>query len=188
MTSMPELTEAELLARVARGDTDAFGSLYDLHAAALFGLALRILRDPATAEEVLLEVFCEIWDKGSAYDPKLGQPLDWAITLTRNRAVDRLRSANRQALLLGADAEAEIATENFPPEAHNSVPNHEVAGTVRAALASLSQDQRQAIEMAFFGGLTPREMAAAFNQPLATVKARIRRGMLQLRESLEVVL
>src|SRR5688572_7749978 len=101
MTSTPALTDAELLARVPRGDTDAFGSFYDLHAAALFGLALRILRDHATAAEVLLEVFCEIWDKGSAYDPKLGKPLDWAITLTRNRAVDRLRSANRQVQLLG---------------------------------------------------------------------------------------
>ena len=187
-TPMPESTEAELLARVARGDIDAFGALYDLHAGVLFSLALRILRNRATAEEVLQDVFCQIWEKGSAYDPKLGKPLAWAITLTRNKAVDRLRSANRQAQLFDVGTQAEDATENFLPEARNSVLSREAAGRARAALARLPQDQRQAIEMAFFGGLTPTEMAAALNQPLATVKARIRRGMLQLRESLEVLL
>lgn len=185
---MPESTEAELLARIARGDFEAFGALYDLHAAVLFGLALRILRDHATAEEVLQDVFCQIWEKAGAYDPKLGKPLTWAVTLTRNKAVDRLRSANRRALLFDPGTEAEVAAENILPEARNSVLSHETARMVHAALASLAQDQRQAIEMAFFGGLTQTEIAAALNQPLGTVKARIRRGMLQLRESLEVLL
>jgi RNA polymerase sigma-70 factor (ECF subfamily) len=188
---MPESTEAELLARVARGDTDAFGALYDLHAGVLFSLALRILRNRATAEEVLQDVFCQIWEKAGAYDPKLGKPLTWTVTLMRDKAVDRLRSANRRAPLFdpGAvdpDTEAEVTAENFL-EATNSVLSHE-AGAARAALASLPQDQRQAIEMAFFDGLTQTEIAAALNQPLGRMKASIRRGMLQLHESLEVLL
>ena len=185
---MPESTEAELLARVARGDTDAFSALYDLHAGTLFGLAVRILRDHATAEEVLQDVFCQIWEKAGAYDPKLGKPLTWAVTLTRNKAVDRLRNANRRAQLFDPGTEAEVAAENILLEARNSVLSHEAASVARAALASLPQDQRQAIEMAFFGGLMPTEIAAALNQPLGTVKAHIRRGMLQLRESLKVLL
>jgi RNA polymerase sigma-70 factor (ECF subfamily) len=183
---MPVSTDAELLARVAREDTDAFSALYDLYAGTLFGLALRILCNQATAEEVLQDVFCEIWEKAGAYDPKLGKPLTWAVTLTRNKAVDRLRSANRRTSWFDAGTEAEVAVENFLPEETNPVLSHETASTARAALASLPQDQRQAIEMAFFGGLTHTEIAAFLNQPLGTVKARIRLGMLQLRESLEM--
>jgi len=185
---MPESTEAELLARVARGDTDAFSALYDLYAGALFGLALRILRNHTAAEEVLQDVFCQIWKKAGAYDLKLGKPLTWAVTLTRNKAVDRLRSTNRRAPSFDPGTEAEVAAENFLPEATNPVVSHETASMARAALASLPKDQLQAIEMAFFGGLTQTEIAAALNQPLGTVKALIRRGMLQLRESLEVLL
>ena len=187
-TSMPESMEAELLARVARGDTDAFSALYDLYAGALFGLALRILRNHATAEEVLQDVFCQIWGKASVYDPKLSKPLAWAVTLTRNKAVDRLRRANRRAQWFDPGPAAEVAAKNFLPEAANPVLGHETAGMARAALASLPQDQRQAIEMAFFGGLTQSEIAAALNQPPGTVKALIRRGMLQLHKFLEVLL
>ena len=111
-----------------------------------------------------------------------GKPLSWASTLTRNRAIDHLRGAQRRSRLI-ENVKAETA-ETFLPALHHEVISKETAALVRAALENLSAELRQAIELAFFAGLTQTEIATELKQPLGTIKARIRRGMLQLRDSL----
>jgi RNA polymerase sigma-70 factor (ECF subfamily) len=179
--------DVDLLRRIARGDTAALGSFYDLHAGSLFALACRILTDPKEAEDVLQEVFLQLWDKAASFDPALGRPLGWALTLTRNRAIDKLRALQRRRARLIENTDADQAQEcpaasASPPETAGA---HEQADLVRQALAQLPAEQRRAIELAFFEGLTQTEIATALDQPLGTVKARIRRGMLKLRSELE---
>jgi RNA polymerase sigma-70 factor, ECF subfamily len=180
-----EREEVELLRRVAEGDWAAFGRLYDCYATPLFSLAVRILNDPKEAEDVLQEVFLQIWDKAPGFDPALGKPFNWALTFTRNKAIDRLRgSQRRQRLSLEMTVEANTwrdASGSAPDE----IERDERTTLIRTAMAALPAEQRQAIEMAFFSGLTQTEIAEALKQPLGTVKARIRRGMLRLRDSLE---
>ena len=182
---LPE-PDAILLARMTSGDTEALGAFYDAHANILFGLALRILNDHKEAEDVLQEVFLQVWEKAAAYNPALGRPLAWAITLTRNKAIDRLRSAQRRMKLL-EQAGAEISPEGVAPlpSGADAAGASEQANLVCAALTRLPPEQKRAIELAFFSGLTQTEIAAALNEPLGTIKARIRRGMLKLREELE---
>jgi RNA polymerase sigma-70 factor (ECF subfamily) len=181
---MSETTETELLARVAQGDTEAFAALYDRLSGPLFSFALSILKNSASAEDVLQEVFIQIWEKASTYDSEIAKPLTWALTLTRNRAIDRLRSLQRRQRL----AEAAASEPEFMPDSvggsDEALINRETALRVRNALDALPVEQRQAIEMAFFGGLSQSEIASALSVPLGTVKARIRRGMLQLRDVL----
>jgi RNA polymerase sigma-70 factor (ECF subfamily) len=187
---MDELTpneEVDLLRRMAGGDTAALGAFYDLHSGRLFALACRILGDAGEAEDVLQETFMQIWQKASAFNPAQGKPISWAITLTRNRAIDRLRSAQRRRARLVEDS-AEESLQEEPATAEPSPETarfHEQGGRIRAALARLPAPQRRAIELAFFDGLTQSEVAATTREPLGTVKARIRRGMLKLREELE---
>ena len=176
--------EAQLLARVARGDVDAFSDLYDRLANTLFSVAVRILGDTGTAEDVLQEVFVQIFDKASAYDPRLGKPLTWAITLTRNRAIDHLRVEQRGQRVFAEWPKETNGAEAEAARADDALIGSERARDVRTALQALAPEQRQAIEMAFFRGLSQTEIATELNTPLGTVKARIRRGMLRLREAL----
>ena len=183
---MCDTAESELLTRVADGDTNAFGEVYDRFAGPMFSLAMRILRDGAAAEDAVQEAFVQIWEKASAYNPALGKPMTWAVTLARNRAIERLRSgARRQKLAEAVAWEADVA-EPALPGADDALVGSETARQVRAALAQVPGEQRQAIEMAYFDGLTQTEVAAALNVPLGTVKARIRRGMLLMRDLLGV--
>jgi RNA polymerase sigma-70 factor (ECF subfamily) len=184
---MQQKTETELLERVAAGDVAAFSALYDRLAGVLFALAHRILQNAAATEDVVQEAFMQIWEN-AAYNPALGRPLTWAITLTRNRAIDRLRSAQRGQRLIEAVTQENAARQDVPAGSDAALLTEEVARDVRAALAQLPVEQRQAIEMAFFAGLSQSEIAAALGTPLGTVKARIRRGMLQLRQSLDGIL
>jgi RNA polymerase sigma-70 factor (ECF subfamily) len=179
-------TDARLLQRIAAGDSVALGLFYDAYSSILFGLALRILNDHKEAEDALQEVFLQVWDKADTYDPSLGRPLAWVITLTRNKAIDRLRSAHRR-LKLFEEAGEEIAAKGASSvgTAADAVGMGERAHLVCAALTRLPAEQKHAIELAFFTGLTQSEIAAALNEPLGTIKARIRRGMLKLREELE---
>jgi RNA polymerase sigma-70 factor (ECF subfamily) len=179
--------DADLLRRMAKGDTAALGSFYDLHAGTLFALACRIVADPKEAEDVLQEVFVQLWEKAATFDPALGRPLAWALTLTRNRSIDKLRALQRRRARLVEHVDSDqvedcpVSTES-PTEAAGA---HEQGDLVRQALAHLPADQRRAIELAFFDGLTQTEIATALGQPLGTIKARIRRGMLKLRTELE---
>src|SRR5262245_21695039 len=135
-SSAPESIEAELLAQIARGDKEAFSDLYDRFAGVLFGLAARILNNDTTAaEDVLQEVFLQIWQKAASYDSQLGKPLTWAVTLTRNKAIDRLRAANRGLRFVEAaigEQETEIAAGS-----DDAVISEETARQVRAALSEI---------------------------------------------------
>jgi len=180
----PDLTDAELLRRIAAGDTEAFGHLYDRTSRVLFAMARQILRNDAAAEDLLQDVYVQVWDRAGSFDESLGRPITWLITLTRNRAVDRLRSSQRFERMIAAAQEESVLTS-----AGNAGVEPEMDGeqrrVIRAALNGLSAEQRQALDMAFFGGLTQSEIAEELKVPLGTVKARIRRGMLQLRDALK---
>ncbi|PWU19153.1 MAG: hypothetical protein C5B50_07250 [Verrucomicrobia bacterium] len=176
----------QLLARIAAGDLQALSGFYDQTATPLFSVALRILRDQSEAEEVIQDVFVQIWEKASTFDPVLGSAFHWALSIARHRAIDRVRSRERRSRLtdeLQAAGAAEVAAASAPDR---DALHSEEAGAVRSALQSLPAEQRQSIEMAFFGGLSHPEIAEALHEPLGTIKARIRRGLLKLREVLEV--
>jgi RNA polymerase sigma-70 factor, ECF subfamily len=180
-----EESQAQLLHRIAAQDRQALAEFYDQTAGPLFSFALRILGDVAEAEEVIQDVFVQIWEKAATFDAALGAPFHWALSFTRHRSIDRLRARQRRARLLDEFqdlATAESSSETGPGQ---TALTGDEATAVRGALLSLPADQRQAIEMAFFGGLTHPQIAEALGQPLGTIKARIRRGMLKLRDLLQ---
>ncbi len=163
-----------LLDRVARGDAQALGEFYDLFAGLVNGLALRILRDRSDAEDIVQEVFVQAWRQAARFDASRGTPEAWICTITRSRALDRLR---RRAV------RREDCTDE--PPAVGAAPRAEEALAVRAALRSLSADQRTALELAYYEGLSQSEIADRLGQPLGTVKTRIRTAMLRLRGMLQ---
>jgi RNA polymerase sigma-70 factor (ECF subfamily) len=176
--------DAQLLRRLAQRDRVALAHLYDRFAGVLYSTALRILNDPQDAAAVLQEVFLQIWDNAAAYDPAQGRPFTWALALARSKAIDRLRALQRRYRFLEEIAQEETAA---PPRVlrDGEVFTREQTAAIRAAVATLPLEQRQAIEMAFLGGLNQEEIAAELRQPPATIKGRIRRGLLTLRASLK---
>ena len=178
--------QAQLLRRVAAGDLQAMSDFYDQTAAPLFSLAVRILGDSGEAEEVIQEVFVQIWEKASNFDALLGSSFHWGLSITRHRAIDRARSKARRARLVLELQESGGADLASPSGPDSDTAQAEAVAAVRSALGTLPPDQRQAIELAFFAGLTHPEIAEALHQPLGTIKARIRRGLLKLRETLQV--
>lgn len=179
-----EAHQAHLLRRIAAGESAALAEFYDETASSYYSFALRMLNDPHDAEEVIQDVFVQIWNKAQSFDPAVGVAFHWGIGIVRNRCIDRLRSRQRRSRLL-VDTEGDIDIEAAETGAAETSLNADELESVRAALGTLPKDQKQAIEMAFFAGLSHHEIAAALNEPLGTVKARIRRGMLKLRSGLE---
>ena len=176
---------ASLLAAMARGDKAALARLYDLLAKPLYSLALRVLNDASEAQDIVQDVFLQMWHKAATYETARGSVFAWAATLTRNRAIDRIRMRRRRAELLAESApDLQPAAVESDRDSAGALWLREKAGAVRTALASLAPDQQKAIELAFFSGLTQQEIAARLNEPLGTIKARIRRGLLKLRETL----
>ena len=176
--------DALLLQRVAQRDRQAFSQLYDRYSGVLYATVLRVLNSPEEANDVLQEVFVQIWDKAATYDPALGKPFNWALTMARNKAIDRLRSLKRRYQFIGeitVEMEEETQSHSAGPD---EVFTQEQATLIRSAVSTLPLEQRQAIEMAFLGGMTQNEIADTLRQPLGTIKARIRRGMLKLRDTL----
>jgi RNA polymerase sigma-70 factor (ECF subfamily) len=171
---------AGLIARVAQGDREAFGRLYDQFAPALFGLIRRILRDPAASEEVLQEVFWQVWQEAARYDPRRGSPEAWLTMRAKTRAIDRLRSMRRRDRTFVSGLEESLARGTDPREENPGVAA-EARGVVQTALAQLPAAQRRVIELAFFEGLTQTEIAARLGEPLGTVKTRARLGLERLR-------
>lgn len=176
-----------LVQRIAKSDQSALAMLYDTTNRLAYGLILRVLGDASTAEEVLLDVYTQVWKQAANYDTGRGSPLAWITTIARTRAIDRLRSGwqdrqRKEPLDLLNDRETTAAN---PEEA--SV-NSERQQFVRVALSSLSHEQREVIELAYYGGLSHSEIAAKLNQPLGTVKTRTRLGMMKLREALAPML
>lgn len=181
--SVPE--DSELFARLRDGDAAAFAEFYDRHAPLLYGIALKILGQQQDAEDVLQDAAVLIWERAPQYRPELGQPLSWAVALTRNKAIDRLRSVRRRTEVHeSAAAEPVVAPSPATPSPLRAVAS-ETGDLLRRGLQMLSMEQREAIELAFLGGLTQQEIAARLGQPLGTIKARIRRGMLALKDMLE---
>ncbi len=180
---MQELRWATLIRRVARHDEAALGAFYDATSPLVYGVALRILRDVATAEEVTADVYTQVWRRASTYAPERGTPSAWLLMLTRSRAIDRLRAGARMLRRTAPLEEAAPIATGLPNPEEESV-LAERRRLVRKALEELSRAQREAIELAFFSGLTHSQIAARLQQPLGTVKTRIRDGMMQLRDIL----
>jgi RNA polymerase sigma-70 factor (ECF subfamily) len=175
--------EIALLRRVAQGDRRSFEELYERFSGVLFSTAYRVLNNQEAAEDVLQDVFVQIWEKAPLYDPTRGKPMTWAVTLTRNKSIDRLRSTQRRNRLQD-DVQRESETfEQFDDRSSfDALAAGESNKLVRDAIQKLSKDQREAIELAFFSSLTQTEIAERLNEPLGTIKARIRRGLMKLRE------
>lgn len=173
----------DLLVRVAAGDEQAFAALFDLVSAQVLGVALRVLRDRALAEEVSQEVLTEVWRKADRFDPDRGSAAGWIATLAHRRSVDRVRS--EQA---GRDRDDRVSRRD-EPRAFDAVADAvEVRldhWQVRQALTALTDRQREAIELAYFAGHTYRDVARVLDIPEGTAKSRLRDGLLRLRESLE---
>ncbi len=175
--------ETELLKRTGEGDRQSFEALYDRYSGVLFSTAYRILNDQAAAEDVLQDVFIQIWEKAPLYDSARGKPLTWAVTMTRNKSIDRLRSQQRRNRLRDEmEIHASIFEEFSDRSSLDELESMETGELVRNAVQQLSKEQRQAIELAFFSGMSQAEIAETLCEPLGTVKARIRRGMMKLKE------
>jgi len=174
--------EAALLRAVARGDERAFGEVYDLYGSILFGLLLRILNSRAEAEDVLQEVFLQVWQRAAQFDETRGRPFTWLVTLARSRAIDRLRATgSRERATDAAFADALSDSQAGTLDAVEETFRSEQAATVRRALASIPEEQRRALLLAYVEGLSQTEIAARLKQPLGTVKTRMRSGLLKLR-------
>ena len=161
-------------------------TLYDSTSRLVFGLILRVVGDRSTAEEVVLDVYTQIWRQAATYDRKRGAPLAWMMTIARTRGIDRLRSSKNDLTKEPLDATPEIAATTPSPEEASVV--SERRRLVRSALDMLSAEQREVIELAYYSGLSHSEIAMRLNQPLGTVKTRTRLGMMKLRDTLRPVL
>jgi RNA polymerase sigma-70 factor (ECF subfamily) len=176
-----------LVERVASGDQSALAALYDATNRLIYSLVLRVLGDMSSAEEVLMDVYTQVWRQAASYDANRGAPLAWMATIARSRAIDRLRSGwqdqhRKEPLDVLGDAPANAAS----PE--ESAVASERQRFVREALDLLTPEQRQVIELAYYSGLSHSEIAEKLNQPLGTVKTRTRLGMMKLREALAPLL
>jgi RNA polymerase sigma-70 factor, ECF subfamily len=181
-----QMLDREMIAQIGRRDQGAFSALYDRLSGPLYSLAFKMLGDASDAQDALQEVFVQIWSRASTYDPEKSSVFSWAVLLTRSRAIDRLRARDRRLrVVVESTAEnkvAEATDASTVESAADTANKKDEAAHVRSLLNNLPEDQRQAIELAFFGHRTHHEIAAQLGQPLGTVKARIRRGLLKLRE------
>jgi RNA polymerase sigma-70 factor (ECF subfamily) len=177
---------AELLRRMGNGDRDALAELYDLLSRPLYSTAKHILNDTAEAQDVVHDVFLTLWENAASFDSGRGSAFAWAVTLTRNRSIDRLRTRANRSRLLGHWLPDDLgyAGGNQPLAGDMSADLSERAVAVRTAIAGLPGDQKRALELAFFSGMTQKEIAEKLDEPIGTVKARIRRGLIKLRDSL----
>lgn len=175
---------AELLRASSLGDQAAFAELYDATSPRVHGMVLRVVRNPAQAEEVTQEAYLEIWRTSARFDPAKGSALSWLLTLAHRRAVDRVRSAEAASR---RDTAYESSTQPVPHDiTAETVTDTLEARRVRAALNTLTPPQQQAIKLAYFGGYTHTEVAAMLDLPVGTAKTRIRDGLIRLRDHLGV--
>ena len=176
-----QVTDKGLLQAIARKDDLALAALYDRYRLILFGLLMRILNSREEAEDVLQEVFLQVWRRAADFDERRGRPFTWLVTLTRSRAIDRLRQLNSRERFVSSDSE--LLADGVLDPAQDAVRSEE-RDLVAGALAELSEDQRRTLTLAYFEGLTQTEIAARLSSPLGTVKTRMRSGMIKLRELL----
>lgn len=176
--------DATLVAQLLQKDVSAFEQLYDRHSRIVYGLVLRILQQASTAEEVVQDVFLQLWRNAGQYDSARGPFVPWLLTLARNRALDHLRLKSER------QRRREDQTEELPPmptapEYEKALDEKRRAERVRALMTALAPQQKKAIELAYFEGLSHSEIAAALKEPLGTVKSWIRNGLLRLKEGLQ---
>jgi RNA polymerase sigma-70 factor (ECF subfamily) len=173
-----EHTWAGYVRRIAAADHGALASLYDASNRLIYGMALRILGNPADAEEVTLDIYTQVWRSASSFDDRRGSVVAWLMTMARSRAIDRLRSSTNRGR-----REQPLLDLKTPVAAPAPV-QPGIGQEVRAALQTLTPEQREAIELAYWHGYSHAELAARLGQPLGTVKTRIRMGMIKLRAQL----
>lgn len=182
-TNLTSLQDEQLLALVLRRQEAALGALYDRYHRLIYAIALRITGDRETAEEVVQDVFQNVWQAAGSFQPGIGSFSAWLLGITRHRAIDATRSKRERAR-----AREQTLDYDWPIAAESSLANvveqQLLRDTVRAALSTLPTNQRQAIELAYYGGLTRAEIANQLNEPLGTVKTRLRLGLLKLRDLL----
>jgi RNA polymerase sigma-70 factor (ECF subfamily) len=171
-----------LLAAIARGDRDAFARFYDLHAGLVHTFALRILREREEAEEVVQDVFVQVWRQAEAYSRERGTPEAWLVTLARSRGIDKLRSRRRRDEMVRPADNPDRLPE--PAVLESATGPAEARATLGGALADLPDAQRRVLELAYFDGLTQTEIAAHLGEPLGTVKTRVRSALDRLRAAL----
>jgi RNA polymerase sigma-70 factor (ECF subfamily) len=174
----------DILSRVAEGDQVAFGQLYDQIAPRVLGLVRRLLKDFAQSEEVTQEIFLEIWQNATRYDPNKGGASTWILTMAHRRAVDRIRSSQSTR-----DRDTKIGIRDFETEYDSVAETVEVtmeSERVKKAMSRLTELQRQAVSLAYYGGYSHSEVATMLSVPIGTVKTRLRDGMIRLRDELGV--
>jgi RNA polymerase sigma-70 factor (ECF subfamily) len=175
---------ADLLVRIAAGDDRAFGTLYDMLSPRVFGLILRVLVDRAQSEEVLQEVFLEVWQSAGAFAPNRGQGRSWVLTIAHRRAVDRVRSAQAAG---DRDVRAGLRELHTTPAGVDEQVELKIESRrVARALGALPDPQREALTLAYFGGYSQSEIAALVGAPLGTIKTRMRDGLSRLRTEMGV--
>jgi len=186
MQSSPEednRRDIALIARIVARDGTSVGELYDRHSRLLYGLLLKIIKDRSEAEELLQEVFVQVWTRADTYNVQLGTPIAWLVRIARNRAIDRLRANTVRTRTVEATP---LPPPVETPEARAAMTEQQRA--VARALEALPPDQRLLIEHAYFSGLTQSELATRFGLPLGTVKTRVRTGMMALRRDLQHIM
>lgn len=194
LTSGPSYSEKQLdlqlFAEIRKGDESALERLYDRHSAAVLGLCTRILGNQSDAEETLVEIFQEIWDRAERFDPDRASPAAYLMTVARSRAIDHLRARNRRSRLLVVPSNDGLLDNQPCGSSSGRSPleqalSNEVRQQVRQAMLELNPDQRRAIELSFFHGLTQAEIADHLDTPLGTVKTRIRLGLIRIRNAMK---
>ncbi len=176
-----------LVEQIAQGEQAALGTLYDTTNRLIYGLILRVLGEASAAEEVLLDVYTQVWRQAASYDTQRGSPLAWLTTIARSRAIDRLRSGwQTQQRQESLDVVTDRETVAASPEEMTVMSERQ--RIVRQAMTVLSPEQREVIELAYYSGLSHSEIAAKLGQPLGTVKTRTRLGMMKLRDALTPIL
>jgi len=173
-----------LIQRMATGDRDAFARFYDRYAALVLTFATRLLQVRADAEDLLQEVFLQVWRQAKSYDQARGSPEAWIMTITRSRAIDKLRSRRRRDESAGSPQVS--SPLDGVAKVENGAAESEARLTVHGALAHLPEAQRVVLELAYFDGFTQAEIAARLGEPLGTVKTRLRAGLERLRGFLGV--
>jgi RNA polymerase sigma-70 factor (ECF subfamily) len=180
----PAVRQQQLLERVAQGDRIAFAELYDQVSPRVFGLVKRLLRDHAQSEEVTQEIFLEIWQSATRFDPNKGGAATWILTMAHRRAVDRIRSSQSSR-----DRDTRIGIRDYKPDYDTTAETIEVRiehERVEKAMSRLTELQRQAVTLAYYGGYSHSEVSAMLSVPIGTVKTRLRDGMIRLRDELGV--
>jgi len=180
---LPPTDDALLAQRIRTGDRDALGELYDRYASVALATALRVVANREQAEDLVHDGFVAVWQKIDRFDPMRGSLRSWLLTVVRNRAIDRVRSARSSIAIEVADEQSLLRTS--PNPTWEAAIARRSAAELRSALDGLPTEQRQAIELAYFGGNTYREIAVLTNVPLGTANGRLRLGLAKLRDSLQ---